>query len=87
MSRRPGWVSASELAEYAYCPRAHWYSGHPPPGGPAPDARRRSEAGQRYHRATLGAEERREAHGGAYVALLVIGALVVIGGFAWLLFR
>ncbi|MCI4348907.1 MAG: hypothetical protein L3J93_01630 [Thermoplasmata archaeon] len=23
-----GWTTASDLAEYAYCPRAHWYRHH-----------------------------------------------------------
>ena len=36
------WVSATDLAEYAYCPRAWYYRHHPPPEGPAPGSDRRS---------------------------------------------
>ncbi|HTT73981.1 MAG TPA: hypothetical protein VMG99_07570 [Thermoplasmata archaeon] len=82
-----GWVSASDLAEYAYCPRAHYYRAHPPPGGERRDALRRAAAGRRYHARELGRERRREAHGGAYWAMLAVGVVCVLGGLAWWLYR
>lgn len=77
----PGpWVSASDLAEYAYCPRSHWYSTHPeevPVGTPVdPRARR----GQRYHQRTLAAERDHDRHVGRYIALLLIGLALLAGG-------
>ena len=81
----PGsWASASDLAEYAYCPRAWYYRGHPPPAGPSSDSRRRSEAGTRYHRSTLATEEFRERHTGAYAAALLVALALVLGGLWWL---
>jgi CRISPR/Cas system-associated exonuclease Cas4 (RecB family) len=84
VARDGGWVSASDLADYAYCPRAHWYQGHPPPDGPAPAARERSESGRRYHADVLGAERRREERGGAYWVALLVGVVLVLGGIAWI---
>lgn len=79
------WASASDLSEYAYCPRA-WYYRKSVPDAPV-DARSRqaSAAGERYHRATLAGEERRETYGAAYVAALLVAALLVAGGVLWLL--
>jgi len=77
------WTTPSELAEYAYCPRAHYYRqtyGSAPPS-------RRSVAGERYHARTLGGELRRSAHGSAYWALVGIGALLVLGALAVFLWR
>ncbi len=87
MPGRDGWVSASELADYAYCPRSHWYSLHPPATGRAPDAQRRSNDGRRYHRTELAGESRRERHGLAYAAALVVGLIAVAGGVAWIFLR
>jgi hypothetical protein len=81
----PPYVSASDLADYAYCPRSHWYRYHPPPGGPAPDSVRSAAAGTRVHGRQLGGERRRAEHGVAYWLLLAIGLLVVVGGVVWLL--
>ena len=78
------WVTASDLADYAYCPRAHWYHDHPPPEGPTREARDRVAAGSRYHRRVLGAERRRAEHGGAYWVALAIGAALIAGGVAWI---
>lgn len=84
MTRDGGWVSASDLADYAYCPRAHWYQQHPPPDGPAPGSPARSAAGRRYHAEALGAERRRDARGAAYWLALLVGVGLVLGGIAWI---
>ncbi len=73
MLEDPDWVSASDLAEYAYCPRAFWYRKHPPAGMSASNSDRSSRRGQRFHRRELGAERKREAHAGGYVALVLFG--------------
>lgn len=87
MVQEGGWVSATDLAEYAYCPRAQYYREHPPPGGPTAAGERRAVVGERYHARMLGRERRRAEHGGAYWITLGIGVLLVLGGFAWLLYR
>jgi len=84
VARDGGWVSASDLADYAYCPRAHWYAEHPPPDGPTTASRERSDRGRRYHAEALGAERRRDAHGAAYWTALLVGVLLVLGGIAWI---
>lgn len=78
MDSQGPWVSASDLAEYAYCPRSHYYSLHTEAVGGriAPDPRAR--AGVRYHQRTLSAERDHDRHIGAYLALLLVG-LVVVG--------
>ncbi len=68
------WVSASDLAEYSYCPRAHWYRDHPPVGRPIPGADRLRRRGRRFHRRALQSERRREEHVRTYVALALTGA-------------
>ncbi len=78
------WVSASDLADYAYCPRAHFYHVHPPRGGSTPEAQARARSGTRYHRRILGAERRRADHGGAYWAALAVGTVLVLGGLGWI---
>jgi len=77
-------VTASDLAEYAYCPRAHYYRHHPPAGGPSRESVDRARYGTRVHERTLLSEQRREAHAAAYVAGLGVGLLVLMGGIAWL---
>jgi hypothetical protein len=79
------WASASDLAEYAYCPRA-WYYRKNFPGAPvSPQARSSSQAGERYHRATLAAELRRERYGAGYALALLVALALVVGGVAWFL--
>ncbi|HEV2429619.1 MAG TPA: hypothetical protein VGV64_07240 [Thermoplasmata archaeon] len=82
------WVSASDLAEYAFCPRAQWYRRHPPREAPSEAATRSARSGERYHAASLGREVDREARGsgGALLAILVglatlalLGVVVVLG--------
>lgn len=88
MDRPPGrMVSASELAEFAYCPRAWYYRDHPPPQGRSEGSRRSAEAGTRYHRRFLAAEERHELHAGRYVALLLVSGALIVGGIAWFWFH
>ncbi|MCI4339683.1 MAG: hypothetical protein L3K06_00820 [Thermoplasmata archaeon] len=86
-ARTPGpWVSASELADYAYCPRSWWYGRHPPAAGRTRDGVRSSEAGIRYHERALAREWRRERDGPAYLVLLAVAVVLVIGGLLWILF-
>lgn len=86
MAPRERPVSASELAEYAYCPRAHWYSTHAEAAGGRPRPDPKAREGVRYHHRALSAERRRDAHVAAYVGLLLLGGaliafvLVVVGG-------
>jgi len=81
-----GWTSPSEIADYVYCPRSHWYRHHPPPGGPSRVAERRAVAGTRYHDRVLTAERHRAERGAAYWAVLLVGvALAAVG--AWWVFH
>jgi len=81
----PGRTSPSDLADYAYCPRSHWYRHHPPAGGPSAEGQRRSEQGEQYHARTLRGTRVRAEHGLAYAGLVVVGLLGVAGGILWLL--
>lgn len=84
MNPEGGWASPSDLAEYAYCPRSHWYRHHPPAGGPARLASERRRAGERYHRRTLTAERHRAEGGGAYWLAVLVGFGFAVGGVVWL---
>ncbi|MGI0055568.1 MAG: hypothetical protein ACREB9_02385 [Thermoplasmata archaeon] len=64
------WVSASDLAEYAYCPRSYWYGEHPPAHIPASQTRSEELRGVRFHRRALGAERSRDSRAGLYLALV-----------------
>jgi hypothetical protein len=85
-SPRKGWVSASDLAEQAYCPRAYWYRYHPP----SREAARRAESDPRrasgvtYHTRFL-EQERRQESGGATVAwaAFVLGIAFVLAALYW----
>jgi CRISPR/Cas system-associated exonuclease Cas4 (RecB family) len=77
------WASASDLAEYAYCPRAWYYRTHEPARPVSSAARRASAAGERYHRSTLATEERRERHVTGYLAALLVAVLLILGGILW----
>ena len=79
------WTSASDLADFAFCPRSHYYHEHPPPAGPTADGQRRAEDGRRHHASRLGAERARARHGGAYWTVLALGVLLAVGGIAWIL--
>ncbi|HYB79244.1 MAG TPA: hypothetical protein VEG66_05740 [Thermoplasmata archaeon] len=81
-----GWTSPSEIADYVYCPRSHWYRHHPPPGGGSRAAARSLDAGVRYHDRVLTAERHRAERGGAYWAVFLLGvALAAVG--AWWVFH
>jgi len=80
------WVSASDLADYAYCPRSYWYRRHPPAGGPSRSSQRSALGGVRYHERILTATRHRAERGGAYWAVVLVGlGLVLVGG--WWLFH
>jgi CRISPR/Cas system-associated exonuclease Cas4 (RecB family) len=75
--RDDDWVTAAELAEFAYCPRAHWYSVHRP-DTPAPrSSARRQSAGEAYHAREGRAIVHRRARSGGYWALL-LGAVLLL---------
>jgi hypothetical protein len=70
------WSTPSDLAEYAFCPRAHFYRHHA-------DAPRslRAEAGEAYHRRQLTAERWRATHPSVLWAAVVGGlALLALAG-------
>lgn len=81
-SQRP-WVSASDIGEYAYCPRAHWYSTHPEATRGAGRVDPRAGRGQRFHRRVLKGERRRAEHLSLYVGLLLLGLATLT--LAWIL--
>ena len=85
MATRRSWASASDLADYAFCPRSHFYHEHPPAEGPSAVSRERALAGRRFHERTLTAERRRADHPGAYWAALAVGIVLLIGGAWWIL--
>ena len=80
-----GWTSPSDLADYAYCPRSHWYRHHPPPEGPSPASQRSARGGVRYHDRVLTGERHRAERGGVYLAVLLLGLALAIGGIWWIL--
>jgi hypothetical protein len=79
------WVSASELADYAFCPRSHWYSLTRPDAPVPSDSARRSSAGAAFHAAELSAVRTRSEHRGAYLAMVAVGLVLAGVGILWLL--
>lgn len=80
MAGRGAWSSPSDLAEWAYCPRAHFYRHARPAGTVGPAARARRRRGTSYHARTLGAERRRAEHARAYALAVALGlALAAVG--------
>ena len=73
MEPSDSWVSASDLAEYAYCPRSYWYSIHPEVAGEGLRPDPRARYGVVYHRRTLSEERAHDEHVGLYVGLLLLG--------------
>ncbi len=84
MAGRGTWVSASDLADYAFCPRSHFYHEHPPDGGPDPAAEGRARSGRAFHARELGGERRRAEHGAAYWGAFFLGALLAVGAILWI---
>jgi len=80
------WTSPSDLADYVYCPRSHWYRYHPPRGGPSRASQRSATGGVRYHDRVLTAERRRAERGGAYWSVLLVGFALAAAG-VWWIFR
>ncbi|HUJ77627.1 MAG TPA: hypothetical protein VLX64_01330 [Thermoplasmata archaeon] len=68
------WVSATDLAEYAYCPRSLYYARRFPDAPESTGAR----DGRRFHDRTLGAECRRASHGAAYWLGLLAGLALTL---------
>lgn len=80
------WTSASDLADYVYCPRSHWYRHHPPAEGPTRSSQRSALDGVRYHDRVLTAARHRAERGGTSWGVLLLGvALAALG--AWWIFR
>jgi CRISPR/Cas system-associated exonuclease Cas4 (RecB family) len=79
------WLSASDLAEYAYCPRAAWYRRHPPRGVDLTEPARGESYGERFHERTLRADEQRDRSAAGYWALLIVAILLIVGA-VWLFF-
>lgn len=84
MESEGGWTSPSDLAEYAYCPRSHWYHHHPPSKGSTSHSSERRRAGERYHRSVLTAERHRAERGARYWLGVLTGVALVALGVAWL---
>ncbi len=78
-----GWVSVSDLAEYAYCPRAFWYRRHPPPLGPTRASIEARSRGSLVHERELTSRLRWEGRGGWVWWLLGLGILLCV--LAWAL--
>jgi len=68
----PRWTTPADLAEYAYCPRAHYYRRN----GTAPETPA-AAAGTAYHRRRLGSERWRDEHPGLPWAVVALGALLL----------
>lgn len=74
------WTTPSDLAEYTFCPRAHFYRRH----GEAPRSRA-AASGDAYHRRHLSGERWRDEHRlapwlavAAGVGLLAIAVVVIV---------
>jgi hypothetical protein len=67
------WVTPSDLAEYAFCPRALHYRWTRDDPGSEPAAR-----GTAYHRRRLSAERRRDEHGRLAWVAVALGAILVL---------
>jgi len=69
----PRWVSATDLAEQAFCPRSLYYRRRAPDAPESPS----EAAGRQYHARVLGAERRRSEHPVAYWLGLLVGVGIV----------
>jgi len=69
------WVTPSDLAEYAFCPRAlHYRKTRDDPGSEA------AARGAAYHRRRLSAERRRDEHGRLAWAAVALGVVLALVG-------
>ena len=68
------WASATDLAEYSYCPRSLYYRRTAPD---APDTRAAAR-GRRDHAHALAAERRRAGSSAVYWAALLAGVTLVL---------
>lgn len=81
MDEQPTWTTPSSLAEYVYCPRAHYYRLH----AEAPPTREAS-AGEEFHRRQLSSERWRDEHRRLPWVAVVLGVgLLVVAGLVWIL--
>ena len=81
------WATASDLAEFAFCPRAHYYRHHPTEARVAPGALRSADLGREYHELRALRVAERDAHVGRWaaavlVAILILAVVAWIGGWA-----
>lgn len=71
MGDRP-WTTPTDLAEFAFCPRAlHYRRTRTDPGSPA------AESGSTYHARRLGSERWRDEHGSVAWLALVAGLVLL----------
>ena len=70
-----GTISVSDVAEYAYCPRALYYRLNPPPEGPDPARERDSRRGVEFHARSLRRVEARAAHVRTWAVLLAVSVV------------
>ncbi|MCI4318207.1 MAG: hypothetical protein L3J96_06675 [Thermoplasmata archaeon] len=88
-SGRRRYVSASELADFAFCPRSQYYRLHPEGRRPAAGSLVRERSGVEYHRRTIGSDRRWTAASPlpwlvavlAGAAILALLALSILGRF------
>ena len=78
--RSVAWASASELADYEFCPRAWWYRDHPPAAGRSDSSERSARQGVQFHERALDGERRRDRNGWVYGVALAAALLIVFLG-------
>ena len=85
-SRSSRYVTASELADYAFCPRAHYYAHHPGGRAVADGALERERAGVRYHTGTTRSDRRWAETSPLPWLLVLLGGvlLVAVGLLGWI---
>ena len=77
---RGRYVSASELAEYAFCPRAHYYQQHPEGRATSAESSVRADAGVRYHTRVARSERSwSESSALPWVVATLVGAGLLLG--------